>query len=310
MTTAFTGNGAYCYANGLHMTLLAAGADPTALPEPGFLECATGMPFGRGFYPADGPRFWPSAPGWNPEKGLDLAINVLGWSCQARYDGEFEEAFADLRDGLELGPALAGPVDFGYLSYSPASRQMAGADHYVLVLALERDHVLVHDPAGYPYAVLPLADFQQAWQAERIGYRQGPYTLRACFRHQRQVSRQEVIAQTLPLARALVCADPAGPTSFGGSQALRQLGAALRDGVSAGLEGHLLGFSLPTAARRTTDAARLVDVGGRPDLAAILDREAVLWGQALSLAARQQWSEVAQRVDRLAVLEDELSVAL
>ncbi len=210
MTTAFTGNGAYCYANGLHMMLLAAGADPTTLPEPNFLECATAMPFGRGFYAADGPTFWPSAPGWSPEKGLDQAINVLGWRCRTWYGGGVEEAIGHLRDGLRLGSVLIGPVDFGYLSYSPASRHMAGADHYVMALALEQDHVVVHDPAGYPYAVLPMPDFLEAWQAEHIGYRQGQYTLRSCFREERQVARMEFPLASRKTFWGFRCRQPRG----------------------------------------------------------------------------------------------------
>jgi len=69
MNASFTGNGAYCYANTLHMTLLAAGGVSAAVPEPGFLECATVMPprntnaHGRGSASVASD---PSATGWSP----------------------------------------------------------------------------------------------------------------------------------------------------------------------------------------------------------------------------------------------------
>jgi hypothetical protein len=44
--TSYTGNGAYCYANSLYMALREAGAAADELPEPGFIECLTTMPFG------------------------------------------------------------------------------------------------------------------------------------------------------------------------------------------------------------------------------------------------------------------------
>lgn len=40
---AYTGNGGYCFSNALHMSLLAAGADPSTLPEPWVVECLTTM---------------------------------------------------------------------------------------------------------------------------------------------------------------------------------------------------------------------------------------------------------------------------
>src|SRR5258708_39864081 len=45
MFLSYTGNGAYCYANSLHMSLSSSGADPKDLPAPGFLVSLTGGPF-------------------------------------------------------------------------------------------------------------------------------------------------------------------------------------------------------------------------------------------------------------------------
>jgi hypothetical protein len=41
MMLPYVGNGAYCYANSLSMSLLGAGANADELPGPGFLECLT-----------------------------------------------------------------------------------------------------------------------------------------------------------------------------------------------------------------------------------------------------------------------------
>jgi hypothetical protein len=281
--TAFTGNAAYCFSNSLHMTLLGSGADSGAVPEPGFLECLTGMPFGKTYLP-ERRRFWPSAPGFGTEQGggLEVAIRTLGWRCETWYAGEAAadaadggaapEALGRLRDGLRYGPALVGPVDFGHLSYSPHAPHLAGADHYVVALALETDHLLLHDPAGAPYAVLPMADLLAAWRAERIGYKRGPYTLRTAFRQTARVPRQAMIEQTLPLARRNATADPAGPATYGAGAALARLAHDLRGEVPEALAAHLLGFSFPTAARRTVDAACFLAEGARRDVAGLLMR--------------------------------------
>lgn len=55
----FTGNGAYCYANALHMVLASEAPNGDDIPEPGFLEGATAMPFGQMFVASDPPMFWP-----------------------------------------------------------------------------------------------------------------------------------------------------------------------------------------------------------------------------------------------------------
>ena len=233
------------------------------------------MPFGKTYLP-ERRTFWPSAPAFSPEQGdgLAVAIETLGWRCETWYaggaahaaaGGAVAEALARLRDGLRDGPALVGPVDFGHLSYSPHAPHLAGADHYVVALAMEADHLLLHDPAGAPYAVLPVADLLAAWRAERIGYKRGAYTLRTGFRQTERVPRQGMIERTLPLARRNTATDPGGPTTYGGPAALARLAHDLRGEVAGALEAQLLGFSLPTAARRTVDAACFLAEGGRRD---------------------------------------------
>jgi hypothetical protein len=321
MPTAFTGNAAYCFSNSLHMTLLGSEAAPGTVPEPGFLECLTGMPFGKTYIPARR-TLWPSAPGFSPEQGggLDAAIATLGWSCEAWYASgtaadaaggdAAPEALARLREGLRRGPALLGPVDFGCLSYSPHAAHMAGADHYVVALTLEGDHLLLHDPAGAPYAVLPVADLLGAWRAERIGYKRGAYTLRTGFRQAEPVPRRRMIEQTLPLARRNAGADPGGPTTYGGGEALARLASDLRGDVSERMVAHLLGFSFPTAARRTVDAACFLAEGGRSGAAALLDRQARLWGRVNAAAAQHRWEDAAGLVGEIAALERELVESL
>jgi len=44
--TRYTGNGAYGYSNSVYMALRESGAAAAELPEPGFIECLTTMPFG------------------------------------------------------------------------------------------------------------------------------------------------------------------------------------------------------------------------------------------------------------------------
>jgi hypothetical protein len=307
----YTGNGAYCYANSLHMSLLGAGAAAKDLPEPGFLECLATMPFGHVYLALeDGPLVFFSGPPIDPDRGLTLAIASLGWTCHEQRGGEADEALARLREAATHAPVLVGPLDLGYLSYNPEHHFLAGADHFVVVLAVESDHVLMHDPQGYPCAILPLPEFLQAWRADRIDYRSAPYTFRSGFRQVEQVSRQAMIARALPAMRANVQADPGGPVAYGGVQALYLLARDLRGKVPEKLTGHLLHFALPLAARRHLDGAAFLREVGKEEAAACLEQQALLFGAAQYKAAHKHWSQVADIIEHIAEIESKLLTVL
>ncbi|MDQ6673145.1 MAG: hypothetical protein M3069_20805 [Chloroflexota bacterium] len=63
------------------MALLSAGADPRVLPEVGFLECLTGLPFGNLLILTEhGPLPLFSSGGIDPDRGLSYAIEALEWT--------------------------------------------------------------------------------------------------------------------------------------------------------------------------------------------------------------------------------------
>ncbi|WP_273841680.1 hypothetical protein [Rubrobacter calidifluminis] len=306
MGVIYTGNGTYCYSDSLHMSLLASGADKRELPGPGFLECLTTMPFGNTYLRLEeGPLVFFSGP--DPDRGLRRALGALGWSCDEWYGGSGEEALERLREAVEAGPVLAGPLDMGYLPYNPEAAYVRGVDHFVVVLEVIGDQILLHDPAGYPCAVMDAAELLEAWRADAIDYKRGPYTLRSGFRRVEEVRREESISRTLPLAWENVEHDPGGPVAYGGPRALRMLAGDLRREMPPVLVGHLTHFALPLAARRGLDAARFLREACREEAAGILEGQARLFGEAQYLAVRRRWPEVAAVVERLAGMEEELA---
>lgn len=260
---AYTGNGAYCYTNSLHMSLLSAGATRTELPEPGFIECLTTMPFGNMYLDLEsGPLAFFSPVTIDPNEGLVRAAKALGWTFEEQSGGSEEEALTRLRAIVSKENVLVGPVDMGYLSYSPNYKYQAGGDHFVVVLALKNDHLLLHDPQGYPCAMLSVSEFMQAWKAERIDYKTVSYTMRTGFRQIEQVNRQEMIEHTLPLIRENLLANPGGPVAYSSAEALTRTAAALRRSKSNNLQDLLLHFGLPLAAKRNMDGAAFLSEAG------------------------------------------------
>ncbi len=300
MTPRYSGSGAYCYANSLHMCLQAAGAGE-ALPKPGFLECLTTMPFGAGYLrTAGGAVALPSPIAVDPDLGLTRALDALGWACDAWSGDDASEALVQLGAGLAHGPVLLGPLDMGYLSYRPDCERAPAGDHHIVALDLTADHLRVHDPDGYPCAVLPLDDFLIAWRAESIDWKHGAHRLRAAFRPERPRSRREVIACALPLIREALTSDPNGPVAYGGAQALALLAADLRGGDAPRRQRGLVSFYLPLAAQRRLDGARFFHEADLPEAAAILDTQSMAWGRAQTFALQERYGDVAQCVEEVA----------
>ncbi|MBA2283845.1 MAG: hypothetical protein H0W02_00025 [Ktedonobacteraceae bacterium] len=297
----YVGNGDYCYANSLYMSLLGSGATPDQVPSPGFLECLTTLPFGNAYRTSTRLVLFD---GFDPDQGLTRAIATLGWTCQLERGGNEQEALRRLRTACQQGPVLLGPLDMGYLTYHPNASFLGGADHFVVVLEVLLDHVLIHDPKGIPYATLPFDALLQAWRAERISYIDETYTMRADFRPLETVSRKAMIARTLPYIRENVQRDPGGPEVYGSVRALRMLAQTLHEEVPEHLAAHLLSFAIPLAVRRNLDAQAFLAEGKQPEAAELLEQQARLLGQAQYPGVQHSWSAVAALIDQVADVEE------
>ena len=311
MVFPYTGKSEYCYANSLHMCLEGAGAEARDLPEVGFLECLTTMPFGNMYLRLeDGTLVFFDSPTVDPDAGLTLALAALGWTCDEWFGEDSAEALARLGAAVRAGPALVGPLDLGELPYNPRAPYLRGGDHFVVALEVEDERIRLHDPYGYPFAVVAPSALLAAWRADGISYKRGPYTLRSNFRQIERISRQEAIARTLPLAKSNLVADPGGPVVFGGRQALAMLNKELRGQVPETLAEHLVYFAVPLAARRCLDAGAFLREAGNDAAAGHLARKARLFGEAQSFAVRHEWASVVGLVEQLAAIERELIQAM
>ncbi|MFF5964322.1 hypothetical protein ACFY64_11350 [Streptomyces collinus] len=272
--TPYVGSGPYCFSNSLCMTL------GESAPPPSFLEVLTGSPFGFQLIADEVPLFDPL--GWDPEAGLDAAIDLLGYVCERSDGNDTDDALARLKAALEQGPALAGPLDMGLLLHQPGSGSAAGADHYVTVLAVNEDTVVFHDPHGHPYAALPTAAFLQAWRAEKVAYIDRPFVLRSAFERRREVSADEALRASLPGALAWldIRADrEVPPGSLANDQGLERLAEQITTGeLPADVRQMLETFSVRAGARRLSDAAVALAGCGYQEAARLLRAQAVLLG--------------------------------
>jgi Butirosin biosynthesis protein H, N-terminal len=309
MNLPYTGNSAYCYANSLHMCLNHAGMKD--LPNAGSLECFTGMPFGAMFLGVKPePMFFPSPASLDPDKGLDVALETLGWTCDVWRGDNADEALEQLQNALRYGPVLLGPLDMGHLTYDPNHQHKRGGDHFVVVLAIEDGFAHLHDPQNYPFATLPTVDLIRAWAANHLGYATATYTLRYGFGEQRKLKFEDILFNALETAKRSMLETSNTDVVKGGSHAFIAAASLLRQGPSEAFKNSLVHFALPLGARRCSDASSFLGEAGAVKASQLTIQKARSYGQAQYQATRGQWERVASVFDTLADIEENLKASL
>ena len=194
--------------------------------------------------------------GWNAELGFDQALRAIGWTSTVSKGGDAREALGRLAAAAGRG-RCAGPLEMGHLRYQPEMTGPIGADHYVVVLDVDDERVLVHDPQGYPYAGVPVGDFLTAWRAETVNYGE-PYTMRSGFAKVAHVADADAIRSIIPTAieRLSMCAEvDMPPGSLGNGEAAERVAEMIEAGADDGLREHLIYFAIRAGARMLSDTA-------------------------------------------------------
>lgn len=262
MPVQFSGETHGCFSDSLQMAFGDEGPGETVI------EVLTGSAFGMYLHHDGRPFFAPA--GWNPEKGINRVLELLGWTCE-QTGGSREEVVRALRTVDDQHRAMAGPVEMGLLPHHPGLGQPIGADHYLVIIGVEGENVVVHDPRAHPYTVLPLEKLLAAWRTETLSYRVPDYTLRTGFRRVREVETAEAVHRLLP-----VVADMVAPAAS--AEAAEGAARVLDKGLSTFLFFHLADFMVCVGARRRNDAAVVLARYGYTGVAQVLDQQARLIG--------------------------------
>ncbi|WNG51971.1 hypothetical protein F0U60_53585 [Archangium minus] len=300
----YTGSGPYCYANSFAMMF---GDDA---PSTAVIEIATGSPFGMQLIGGTLPFFDPY--GWDPEAGFEGALTALGWTSTVTQGGGADEALARLRASLMDGPVFIGPVEMGHLRHQPGKNGPIGADHYIVVLDVDDERVLMHDPQGYPYVSLPLSDFMTAWRAETLSYGE-PYTMRTGFTRIAEVSDEDVIRASIPAALRWLSMNGnhnMPPGSLGNGEAAEGLATLIETGCEEELRDHLIHFAIRVGARRVADAATCLARAGYAEAARIAAEQARLIGSTQHPLVTGDDASAATALRALAPTYDKLRAAL
>jgi len=301
----YVGNAPYCYADSTSMLLASIGEEVSSSR----IEVLTGVGLGAFWIGEEDIILLSSTP---PDVGVSQALTLLGFEYTEKSWPETAPApLQELRADLAISPAVLGPLDMGYLAYLPFDEP--GADHYVLVYAMDEDQVHLHDPLGFPLVSLPLEQLALAWKAERIDYRRGSYQYWTSPTRAHHPSAEEIYEQALQSFRAGYgrADDLAARTRWSvGREAILACADHVRGGdVSLGEASRMQGFTFRLGARRALDFAAFFD-SCDGDLAALKRRQATLFGRCHTLAVRKDWPALADALQELADVEREFRDAL
>ncbi len=300
----FEGHMSYCLTRSLAMVLAYRG-HTYAVP---WLECVSGEPFGFA-YIRDKRRFFAINGYVYHEAGQHL-LRTLNFDFTFSGSPDQGAALDALRAALADGPVAVGMLDMGYLTYFPDHAMLRGADHAIVVLALQPDCVIVHDPAGFAAVPLPLDDFCAAWQ--RDIYTGKPFGLWRIGAQTRPPTDAEVWARTLARARANFALTtetlPDGTVILYGPEGMRTLAEDFRAVATPEL-GSLPFFNWRVSAQRCLDSAFYIR-DRLPVAAAIRWEECQLYGMLQQASSARNYAVLPELLERLAEQETNFIAAL
>jgi hypothetical protein len=300
----FEGRMSYCLTRSLAMVLAHRGY---AYPVP-WLECVSGEPFGFA-YIRDQQQFF-AIDGYVYHEAGQHLLRTLNFTFSFTGSEDEASALEALQQALADGPVAVGMLDMGYLTYFPDHESMRGADHAIVVLALQSNQVIVHDPAGFVAVPLPLADFLASWQ--RDVYTRVPYGLWRIGAQGEPPTEEAIWQRTLARARENLARTtetlPDGTRICYGPEGMRLLAADLRAATAPQL-GSLPYFNWRVSAQRCLDSAFYLR-DRLPDAAAIRWEECQMYGMLQQASASHNLAVLPELLERLAEQEARFIVAL
>lgn len=302
----FEGRMSYCLTRALAMVLAHQGH---AYPVP-WLEVVSGEPFGFVYVRDRADLF--AIDGFVYHEAGQHLLRTLNFPFTYTGSADDASAVAALGEALRAGPVAVGMLDMGYLTYFPDHQSMRGADHAIVVLALQTDpdQVIVHDPAGFVAVPLALTDFLEAWR--RDVYTGVPYGLWQIGARGEAPTDDEIWRRTLDRARANLAREratlPGDVTLCYGPEGMRTLADDLRATPERPL-GALPYFNWRVSAQRCFDSA--VYLRERlPEAGAIRWEEAQLYGRLQQASTPARRAALPDILERLADAETRFIAAL
>lgn len=310
MIINYLGSGNYCYANSAAMVLQNIGYNYC----PGYLECLTAVAYSA-FWTTNSknPVIFFSSKYNSPDIGISLALKSLGFEFDEFYVRENETineevALLRLKELLNFGPVIAGPLDMGKLTYIPYSKDLKGVDHYIAIYRID-GNILAHDPAGYPHIQIEINDFLDAWRASRIKYRRGSYSMWGNIKRSFNPSPLEIYTSTIAaIKHYLTLERETKDSDLTGSKAILKLAnLIIEEKLSPVQKGNLAYFSFPLSARRSNDYAKFFEPYDSIR-SSIKNEQSKCFGLSQMYFMKKNWNMLYETLSYLADLEEDFQI--
>lgn len=304
----YIGNGAYCYANSASMFVKGIGEEVS----PSLLEVLSGVGLGVTMY-GNGSIFLHNNTA-DPDVAISNALKMLGYSfVEEKSNSADVMPMNELKEVLKTSTAILGPVDMGYLTYSPNHQYAKGADHYVLAYDIDEHFIYVHDPASFPYVRLPLEKLELAWKADDIPYGRGPFQYWHSIKKINSPSEAEIYRQSIEYFQHLYEETGKIGAQIGaktGREAIDHFVEKIQNGqVSEAAVGNLKYFVFQLGAKRANDFSRYFEKNHR-DLSELKKKQAEILGLCHSLTVEEEFKELARALQEFGKVEEEFENSL
>ena len=172
-----------------------------------------------------------------------------------------------------------------------------------VLLDMNDDQVTLHDPWGFPYVFLSLAELEAAWRADLVQYKGGYFRHWHAPQRVRTPSDDTVYGEALEQFRSSYHESDrisAKQQILVGADAIQEVAGRARHRIlpRAALE-HLRLFALRLGASRAIDFARFF-ARRDPELASLKHRQAMLFGRAHVMAVQDSFRGLSDALMELA----------
>jgi hypothetical protein len=304
----YIGNGAYCYANSASMFIKGIGEDIA----PSLLEVLTGVGLGVTLY-GNGSLFLHNNT-VDPDKGISHAMKALGFSFAEKFsEADADCPLDDLRKVLETSTVILGPVDMGYLRYSPNHQYAKGSDHYVLAYNMDDQYVYLHDPASFPYVRLAHDSLKLAWFSADLPYGRGPYQYWHSIKRDNNPTKNEIYEDSLYYFQHLYEETAGIGASIGaktGREAIKTFCEKLiNNEISQDVIGNLKYFVFQLGAKRANDYSFYFEENN-PSLSRLKRKQSEILGLCHSLVVEGDWKGLTVVLEEFGKIEEEFEAKL
>lgn len=306
---SYIGNAKYCFANSASMLL--SSINEHIPPE--VIEVLTGTGLSATMRKKDEKLYFNNQT-LEPDLGLQSALALLGIKTISKAQNDKKSfPLKELKELLTNSKVVLGPLNMGYLTYQPNYKYLMGVDHYILAIGFERENIIVHDPAEFPYSLLPLDDLRNAWMPNgSSSYKKGYYRYLANPKRIEKLSENEIYEKALKRFQEIYTKGIANTDKniyIRGKEAIKFLADKVKHGIEKKELGHYIYFAFALGAKRANDFS-LFFRNHNAKLFNNKEEQAKLLGFAHSYAVKKDWQELSQILLKLANKEEEFEKML